>query len=170
MGVNQAVPDVLDGLEPEECSRVLAGLLALHPDLRPAAEELARTALDAVDEDAVADEVIAAYHGMELRRIGERMGPRRGRGYVDETEAAWELLEEALEPFLAQISRLGGLGFTDAAGRCAQGVLAGLDELRECTDPDIVFAWGPPEDAAAELAESVHATAERVRVTIPMVR
>jgi hypothetical protein len=167
MGTDRAVTDVLSGLEPVERSRVLAGLLALHPDLRPAAEELARAALDAVDEDAVADEVVTAYLDMELGRIGERMGPRRGRGYVDETEAAWELLEEALEPFLAQISRRGRLGFTDAARRYAAGVLAGLDELSERTDPDVVFAWGPPEEAAVELADSIRAAAVRAGVTMP---
>ena len=146
------------------------GLLALQPGLRPTAEALARKALDAVDEDAVADQVVAAYRGMELGRIGQRMGPRRGRGYVDENEAAWELLEEALEPFLAQISRRGRLGFTDAARRYATAVLAGLDELAERTDPDIVFAWGPPEDAADSLGWSVRHTAAQAGVTIPETR
>jgi hypothetical protein len=170
MGVDQAAPDVLGGLEPHERSQVLAGLLALHPELRPEAEELARVALDAVDEDAVADQVVTTYRGMELRRIGERMGPRRGRGYVDENEAAWELLEEALEPFLAQISRRATLGFTDAARRYATAVLAGLDELSERTDPVIVFAWGPPEQAADSLGWSVRHTAAQAGVTLPDTR
>lgn len=167
MGTNHATSEVLGGLEPDERARVLAGLLTMHPGIRPDAEALARQAIDDVDEDAVADQVVTAYRAIELRSIGERMGPRRGWGYVDETDAAWELLEEALEPFLAQISRRGRLGFTAAAGRYATGVLDGLDELRARADRESVFAWGPPEEAAEALGWSVRHTAAQVGVTVP---
>lgn len=158
---------VLDELDPYERSVVLDGLLADHPELRGEADALARDVLNDVDEDAVAGEVVDVYEGMEMQRIGERMGPRRGRGYVDENEAAWELLEEALEPFLQQIHRRGRLGFDGAAGRYAVGVLAGLDELRTCADQDTVFGWGPAEDTAIDLGWSVRRAAEQVGVGMP---
>jgi hypothetical protein len=170
MGTDHAVPDVLGGLESDECWRVLRGLLASHPRLRPHAESLAKQALDDVDQDAVANQVVAAYRGMDIRSIGERMGRRLGRGFVDENEAAWELIEEVFEPFLAQISRRGRLGAAAAAGRYARGVLDGLDVLRRRTEPNSVFAWGPPEEAAESLGWNVHHTAAQVGVTVPEAR
>lgn len=77
-GTDHAVADVLGRLELDERSRVLSCLLAPHPHLRPHAESLAKQVLDDVDEDTVADQVVAAYRGMDVRRIGERMGRRLG--------------------------------------------------------------------------------------------
>ncbi|MBW3603651.1 MAG: hypothetical protein KY460_01875 [Actinobacteria bacterium] len=167
MGTTDATPAVLDELDAGERSVVLDRLLADHPDLRPEAEALARETLDDVDEDAVAHEVVEIYRDIEIQRIGERVGPRRGRGYIDEHEAAWELLEEALQPFLGQIARRARSGFTDAARRYAAGVLSGLGKLRADADPDSVFGWGPPEEAADSLGWSVRHAAEEVGVPLP---
>lgn len=50
----------------------------------------------------------------------------RGRGYVHETDAAWELLEETLEPFLTDIRLRADLGFVDAATTLIAGTVTGL--------------------------------------------
>lgn len=158
---------VLDALDPAERSAVLDRLLADHPQLRSQAETLGRTVLADVDEDAVTDAVVEVYCGIEIGRIGDRMGRRRGRGYVDENEAAWELLEEALEPFLAQVLRRGRAGFMDAAQRYAAAVLTGLDHLRTHAEPDSVFGWGPAEEAAESLGDSVRDAAAQAGAPLP---
>jgi hypothetical protein len=45
-----------------------------------------------------------------LDALGARVGRVRGRGYVHETDAAWELVEEAIEPFRSDIERRAALG------------------------------------------------------------
>jgi hypothetical protein len=46
--------------------------------------------------------------------------------YVEPTQAAWELLEEAVEPWNADIERRGTLGFTESASVIMVGVITGL--------------------------------------------
>lgn len=122
-----------------ESGAVLAALLAARPDLRDHAEQLARAQLTDVDPDAVAAEVVDVYLDQSVLDIGGgRAGRQRHRGYVHEADAQWELLEEALEPFLAEIDRLGGLGMHEAATNLARGTLARLDEDQASAGPAIV--------------------------------
>ncbi|CAN5905770.1 hypothetical protein BH23ACT10_BH23ACT10_19740 [soil metagenome] len=158
---------MVHALDATERAAILDTLLADHPDLVRRAEALARQVLDDVDEDAVAAEVVKVYLGMEIQRIGDRMGRQLGGGYVDENEAAWALLEEALEPFLTQITRRGRLGFTDTARRYATGVLAGLDDLRTDAGEDTVFGWASPDETADELGWSVRHAAEQAGAHVP---
>ena len=51
--------------------------------------------------------------------LGARPGRIRGRGYVDETEAAWELVTEAVDSFRADLRRTE-LDLTDAAATLAR--------------------------------------------------
>ena len=165
MGGTQSM--VLEGLRSRERSLVLDRLLADHPDLQAEAETHAREVLSTVDQKDVADHVVEVYLGMDIHLIGSRVGPRQGRGYVDENEAAWELLEDALEPFIQEITRRARLGFPDAAKQYAAGVLAGLDELRGRAGQDTVFRWGPADEAAAELGWSVRKAVEQIGARPP---
>lgn len=56
----------------------------------------------------------------------------RGRGSVHErSEAAWELVEAAIEPFRSDMDRRAALGLLDAATNLAIGIIAGLYRARE---------------------------------------
>jgi hypothetical protein len=88
------------------------------------------------------------------------MRARAGRhawGYVEPTEAAWELLNEAAEPFLAEMKRLVDLGLAAEALSCCRGVVRALH--RVCRDPgDQVLGMAPDfprETAAYTVAELV---------------
>ena len=79
---------------------VLFALLARHPDLRPEAVKAANAALTAVDFEGVADSVADAALRPEFDDLNGRAGRDLGR-YVTPGEAAWEILHEEVEPFLA---------------------------------------------------------------------
>lgn len=98
--------------------------------------------------------------------IGARAGRQPGRGYVDETEAQWELLTEALGPFEREIERLARLGFCEAAASFAHGVLAGLRDVGEIAEEDTLIGWGELEDHVAELPVSIHDCGRTVDVDI----
>lgn len=117
-----------------------------------------------VDPEAVADDVVAIYLGQSYLDIGSRVGRQPHGGYVDETEAQWELLEEALAPFMRQFVRLAGLGMADAAHEQAAGVVAGLDRLRAVADQETLIGWGELEDHACELAQTVAATCRGAKI------
>lgn len=145
----------LDALHGEERSLVLAELLASHPDLKTHAEQAALQLLRTVTVEGVADEVAGALDEIPMEDLASRSGRVRGRGYVHENEAAWELVSEAVEPFLTDVRRRAALGLTDAASAVATGIVAGLYRSRNPADGTVVACAGP--DVLTELAdEAVH--------------
>jgi hypothetical protein len=105
---------VLARLKPDEGGNVLRALLERHPELVPEAEDIARATVADVDADAVAEDVAQAVLDLDIDDLEPRAGRKRG-GYVEPAEAAWELLEEAIDPFLAEMERHIELGFEAAA-------------------------------------------------------
>ena len=120
----------LDALSGAEHARILAELLTSHPELQSEAEDAARRLLDETSVDAIAESVAWALEELPLDALAMRSGRIRGRGYVHETEAAWEILEEAVEPFLADMRRRASLGL-GAAVDVTAGIVAGLYRCRE---------------------------------------
>ncbi len=155
----------LEALTSTERSAVLAWLLREHPELVVDAERFAVEILSEPSIEQVAADVEAALIDIELDALGARVGHVRGRGYVNETEAAWELIEEVIAPFRSDLERRATLGHLDAATKLAVGIVAGLYRVRE---PDIgtVVAYAG-EESTAELAGGVVELAERWGVTIP---
>jgi hypothetical protein len=144
---------VLASLTPIERGLVLEALLVAHPELSDEAEALASGLLSSPSAEQVAFEVDLVLTGIPLEDLAARAGRVPGRGYVHETDAAWELIEEALAPFLADLERRIALGFLDAAATVAVGIVAGLFRVRE-PSPGSVLAYAG-EDAPSMLAADV---------------
>jgi hypothetical protein len=155
----------LEALTSSERSAVLAWLLREHPELVVDAERFAAEILSKPSVERVAADVESAVIGIELDALGARVGHDRGRGYVNETDAAWELIEEAIAPFQSDLERRATLGHLEAATKLVGGIVAGLYRLRE-PDMGTVVAYAG-EEFAAELAGVVVELAERLGVTIP---
>ena len=155
---------VLARLKPEEGAGVLRSLLERHPELVAEAEEIARARVTDVDPDAVAEDVQQAVLDLDIDDLGTRAGSKSW-GYVEPTEAAWELLEEAVEPFLAEMKRHIDLGFEAAAtGTCA-GIVLGLYGCRG-ENSDQVLGWAvdfPAEIAGNAVATLAHESAAKHR-------
>jgi hypothetical protein len=141
---------VLARLTPEEGTRVLRSLLALHPELLAQAEEIAESTIADVNAAAVSEEVEQAILDVDTDDVGARAG-RTSWGYVEPGEAAWELLEEALHPFMEQMRRSIALGFERAATTTGAGIVLGLYRCRG-QNADHVLGW--VEDFPAEAARN----------------
>ena len=147
---NKARRRLLDRLHPAESVAVLSALLEMHPDLVPDAERLARAAIQEVDVEAVARTVENAVCHLDLDDLGERSGRRRG-GYVEPTEAAWELIQEAVAPFLGDLGRMIDLGFRKAAIDMCAGIVLGLyRSAGQSTDGPLAWAEDCPAECACE--------------------
>lgn len=92
--------------------------------------------------------------------LATRAGRVRGRGYVHETDAAWELVEEAIEPFRSDLERRAVRMASYAAASVAIGTIAGLYRARE-PEMGTVLAYAG-EDASSELAAEVTAVEDDV--------
>lgn len=121
----------LSVLSAAEKASVLDELLAVRPDLRELAETRAAQLMSTEDRDTVAAAVTDAWLGLDIMELNGRAGYQPGRGYVHAVEAAGEILDEALEPFLHDLERRAALGMTSAATELAVGILLGLYECRD---------------------------------------
>lgn len=148
---------ILDQLSLAERGELLAELLAKHPELTDEAEQLAQVRLATVDADAVAEDVEWALRNADVDQLSSRAGRVYGRGYVHENEAAYELLEEELEPYLTDITRRAALGLTDAARVIGLGLLRGLANCESHAEDGSLLDYAGP-DVPSELALSVSTT------------
>jgi hypothetical protein len=139
----------LERLEPREAHTILQRLLAAHPELRPEAEQMARALLAQIDFESVAAEVERSLRCLSLDDLGERAGRHRG-GYTPPTQAAWDLLQEAVDPFLASMKRQMELGLQAEALETCKGIILGLYRIRGLKG-DEFLGWAPdfPGEAAA---------------------
>jgi len=154
----------LDALSAAEKAAVLDELLAARPDLRQPAETYAAQVMAGADRSAVADDVEDALQGLGIEELNTRAGYRPGRGYVHPAEAADEILDEALQPFLDDLQRRAGLGMRSAAVELAAGILLGLYHCRH-GNPETLLEYCP--DYAAERASGVASDCARLGIELP---
>jgi hypothetical protein len=100
----------------------------------------------------VASDVADTLKGQDIEELNIHAGYRPGRGYVHPVEAADEILDEALEPFLYDLERRAALGMKTAAVELAAGILLGLYECRD-GGSETLLEYCP--DYAAERAARV---------------
>jgi hypothetical protein len=150
---------VLSRLTGEESSLVLHMLLKRHELLREEAENLATEIVNTPCCADIAAAVADAVTSQDIQDLSGRAGATRW-GYTEPTEAAWQLLEESLEDFLADMKRRAELGLTDAAVTMCHGIIVGLYKAKG-TPSDGPLGWAP--DFPAE--EAGHVVTELLRAS-----
>lgn len=138
-----------------EKASILTQLLDDDPTLRTRAEDIARKTLASVDIPAVSDLVVEAILELDTEDLADRAGPRR-HGYVEPTDAAWQLLEEIIQPWIEDIGRRARLGLHQAAADLATALTQALktaegraDRIDDC----LLDQWAP--DFPSEVASWV---------------
>jgi len=117
------------------------------------AEAIARGMLAEISPFSVADDVENALLQFDYDDLNGRAGGHSW-GYVEPSEAAAELLEEAVEPFVSDMKRYLEMDLEDQARQFCQGILLGLYRVRDSGNNDILN-WAPdfPGEAAANALE-----------------
>jgi hypothetical protein len=126
-----------------EKAAVLDELVGADHELQVRAERVARSRLSDVEIDDVADAVAAALLALDQDDLGANAGRTR-HGYVEPTEAAWSLLEAAVEPWVEDIARRASLGVLDAARRLGLAIFEALERVGQHTrNDDLLISWAP---------------------------
>jgi hypothetical protein len=147
-----------------EKATVLDALLAARPDLRQFAETHAVRLMSTEDRTAVADSVASTLRDLDIEELNNHAGYQPGRGYVHPVEAAGEILDEALEPFLRDLERRAALGMATVATELAVGILLGLYECRDAGS-ETLLEYSP--DYAAERAVDAVDRCAKLGVDLP---
>ncbi len=156
---------VLASLTLGEKGELLDQVLAAAPELREQVEELAQRRLADEDRAAVAADVEWAMGAHDIDELNGRAGYHSGRGYVDPGEAADEILDEALQPFLDDLARRAKLGLASAATKMAVGVLCGLYACRDASSEGLLD-YSP--DYAIERAGDLVDECAKLDVALPV--
>ena len=138
---------LLDRLTGAEAALVLRTLLTRHAELTAEAEQIALEAAGDVAPFDVAEEVLEAVCQYDYDDLNSRAGSHSW-GYVEPAEGAWELLEEALEPFVSEMKRCLSVGLEDAALRHCQGIALGLYRAQDAANDLLGWAEDFPAEAA----------------------
>lgn len=155
----------VNALTAAEKGELLDALLTARPDLRGQAEELATRLLSGVDPIGVANDVESALKFVEIDELNGRAGHRPGIGYVHPVDAAAEILDELLQPFLDDLQRHARLGMTAAAVDIAVGILHGLHRCRD-GGSESLLEYSP--DFADERAAQVVRQCRALEVDLPV--
>jgi len=129
--------DLVCYLENRECGEVLAQLLESHPDLRGETNVIAKSLLGDVSAEVTSKEVAKQVRDLGVDRLWGRTG-RKPWGYVEPGEAAWELLEQAVESVQNDMKRRMRAGMESAAEMLCQGVVLGLYRVEQSGGGEVV--------------------------------
>ncbi|MEW6743709.1 MAG: hypothetical protein AB1486_13215 [Planctomycetota bacterium] len=141
----------IDKLEPVEAQEVLRSLLRSHPELIKEAKRIARSLIADTSFEAIAEEVQWNLEEPDLDDLNSRAGRHRW-GYVDPTDAAYEILREAIEPTIQEMRRQIELGLEREALETCKGLILGLYRVR-ARESDGCLAWAP--DFSENTAEEI---------------
>jgi len=151
---------LLDRLKPGEAAIVLRRLLKAHPDLSSEAVEIARSLLKQLEYEEVAAGIEDEIRALDYDDLNARAGSHEW-GYVEPSEAAWEILEETVEPILDDMKRHIELGLEAEALEICKGMVLGLYRLSERERGD-VLGWASdfPAEAAGNAVKFWYAKAD----------
>ena len=158
MGTTTTSTHALDRLRPQEQAGLLPALLATHPELAETLEALALARVRDVDADEIAEELEWRLNDLSLSELAARAGKQPGY-YVHETDAANEIVAEALVSYEEDLWRAAALDLPDVARTVLLGIVAGLH--RCCDAPDgTVLAYAGPDTPAEHAAWLVREAVE----------
>jgi len=141
----------IQSLSADEAAYVLKDMLDSDPALIKKAYEAAIKVAGDVDVDAIANEVFYSLNSLDLDDLNGRAGRTR-YGYVDPGDAAWELFEEALDPFIDEMKKNQKRALPAAAKAYCLGIIKGLWMYEKRSSSDLAD-W--VTDAPGEYIDTV---------------
>jgi hypothetical protein len=144
---------VLSRLHGDEAIAVLMALIGRHPELRAECEILAKALISEIDPERLAEQLGKRILALDVSDCAGRAG-RQPWGYVQPEEAAAEILEELLDPYLEDLRRRIELALESAARSTCLGIVLGLYRARDA-EPSALVAHVPDfcEEQAAYVVE-----------------
>ena len=143
--------EIIDQLSPNDALAILKALARDDEALAARIAEVATAHLSEVDPEDVAIVLYSELDALAVEEVWDRAGPTR-HGYVDPGEAADQMVEEIIEPYLEELKKYQALGMNAEANRMCMGLLLGLYRFDDESTSEFKD-WAP--DAPSVFAEEV---------------
>lgn len=140
------IKSILDKISGYEALLVLKALANEDQNIAKRIEQIALEYLRDVDIESVASEVYFVLNSIEVEDLWEQSGSTR-YGYVEPSERAWEMFEEALEPFTSELNKYLDLLLINEAKNYCMGILKGIHRFdKESTSQFKDWAEDAPDE------------------------
>lgn len=143
--------EIINRLSPNDALAVLKTLAHGDETLAARIAKIATAHLSEVNPEHVALELYDELDSLEVEEIWDRAGPSR-HGYVDPGEAADEMVDEIIAPYLEELAKYQALGMNAEANRMCMGLLLWLYRFEDQSSSTFK-EWAP--DAAGIFADAV---------------
>ena len=153
--MTKETPDVIEQLSASEARSILKALIREDRQLAIRIREMSLSCLADVDTEEIAAATHDELKALEVEEVWDRAGPSHRHGYVDPSEAADEMIQEVLNPFLFELEKYQRLGMNAQANQVCMGLLLGLYRFEHESGNEFK-AWAI--DAAGEWAGEVLST------------
>ncbi len=140
--------EIIDQLSANDALSILRTLADGDEQLARRIAEMALARWSEVDPAEEAAVLYDELNLLEVEEVWDRSGSTRN-GYVDPGEAADEMVDEVIEPYLAQLKKYQKLGLNTQANKMCMGLLLGLYQF-EYESTSEFKDWAP--DAASNFA------------------
>ncbi len=117
--------EIINQLSPGDGLAILQTLAREDEQLAARIAEIATARLRDVDLEDVAFALYEELECLEVEEVWDRSGSTR-HGYVEPGEAAGQMMDEVVDPYLDELKKLQALGMNAQANRMCMGLLQGL--------------------------------------------
>jgi len=122
--------NIFDAISADDALAILRLLAKEDTKIAKKIEQIAIEYLSDVDIEDIASEVYFELDSIEVEEVWDRSGRTRN-GYVEPTEMAFQMFEDALEPFVEEMKKYQKLSmFVEAKNYCI-GILRGICSFEE---------------------------------------
>jgi hypothetical protein len=106
--------EIIDQLSHGQALAILKALAASDEQLANRIAEMGTAYLSQVDLEEVAAVLYDELDALEVEEVWDRAGKTR-HGYVEPSEAAYQMVEEVIDPYLEQLKKYQKLGMSAEA-------------------------------------------------------
>jgi hypothetical protein len=142
---------VFNHITSEDALGILRTLAEEDKNITRKIERIAKEYQRGVDPDGIASDVYFELDHLEVEELWDRSGRTR-HGYVDPADMAWEMFEEALEPFLEEMRKYQKLSMAVEAKNYCMGILKGIYRFEKESYSEFIDWAG---DAPRECFETI---------------
>jgi phosphoribosyl-ATP pyrophosphohydrolase len=143
--------NILDKINADDGLAILKKLAEEDASLLKRVEDAALEYFKEVVVEDIADEVFWELDSLEVEDVWDQSGTTR-YGYVDSGEKAWEMFEDAIEPYLQELKKCQDLKLDEEAKKYCMGILKGIYKFEKESENEFK-EWAI--DAPGEIFEKV---------------